>query len=62
MTLTADGLHLWHELATPKIRAYYEQALAGFSVEDVSHALHYLVKILDNMAAIDAASEAHTAG
>ena len=33
--------------------ASYEQALEGFSVNDMAHTLHYLLKMLDNMQRID---------
>ena len=51
--LTALGRQHWHERALPRIGDYYEEAVAGLSVEDMSHALHYLVRLLDNMTAID---------
>ena len=54
VTMTETGRHVWRVRALPKIRAYYEQALADFSVDDTAHALHYLLKILDNMSRIDA--------
>ena len=53
VTMTDSGRHVWEELALPKIRAYYEQILGGFSVEDVTHTLHYLLKMLENMQRID---------
>jgi hypothetical protein len=37
----------------PKIRAYDEQAPAGFSIYDLTHALHYLLKMLGNMQQLD---------
>ena len=40
-------------LAQPKIRAYYEEILADFSINDTAHALHYLLKILENMKRLD---------
>ena len=40
-------------LAQPKIRAYYEEILADFSINDTTHALHYLLKILENMKQLD---------
>lgn len=55
VTMTASGRHVWQDLAQPKIRAYYEQALDGFSVNDMAHALHYLLKIVENMQRIDSA-------
>jgi len=59
VTMTDSGRHVWHALALPKIRAYYAQALAGFSVNDLTHTLHYLLKILDNMQRLD---DEHAAG
>lgn len=53
VTMTASGRHVWEVLALPKIRAYYEQILGGFSIEDVTHTLHYLLKMLENMERID---------
>src|SRR5512137_2941954 len=44
--MTDSGRHVWQVLAQPKIRAYYEQILADFSINDVTHTLHYLLKIL----------------
>ena len=41
------------ELAQPKIKAYYEQALQDFSMGDMAHTLHYFLKLLDNMEKID---------
>jgi hypothetical protein len=41
-------------LAQPKIRAYYERILSDFSLNDMTHTLHYLLKILDNMQQLDA--------
>ena len=54
VTMTEPGLHVWQVLAQPKIRAYYERILADFSTNDVTHALHYLLKILENMQQLDA--------
>ena len=38
----------------PKIHAYYDEILADFSVNDITHTLHYLLKILENMQRLDA--------
>lgn len=54
VTMTATGRRVWQQRALPKIRAYYENILTDFSVNDLSHTLHYLLKILDNMGRIDA--------
>ena len=53
VTMTERGRHVWHDLAQPKIRAYYEQVLADFSVNDAAHALHYLLKILHSVQRLD---------
>ena len=52
--MTDSGRHVWQVLAQPKIRAYYDEILGDFSVNDVTHTLHYLLKILENMERIDA--------
>ena len=54
VTMTDSGRHVWQVLALPKIHAYYEQILADFSVNDVTHTLHYLLKMLENMQRLDA--------
>jgi DNA-binding MarR family transcriptional regulator len=53
VTMTASGRHVWQDLALPKIHGYYEAILADFSVNDVTHTLHYLLKILENMQRLD---------
>ncbi|WP_298281027.1 MarR family winged helix-turn-helix transcriptional regulator [Acidocella sp.] len=53
--ITAAGRAVWAGSAQPKIAAYYEQALEDFSLSDMSHTLHYFMKLLDNMQEIDAA-------
>jgi DNA-binding MarR family transcriptional regulator len=53
VALTPAGRKLWAKEAQPKIRAYYEQALAQFSVGDLAHTLHYLMKLLENMERLD---------
>ena len=54
VTMTDSGRHVWQVEALPKIHAYYGQALDGFSVNDVTHTLHYLLKLLENMQRVDA--------
>src|SRR4030095_6967481 len=49
VTMTESGRHVWQVLARPKIHAYYDEILADFSINDVTHTLHYLLKILENM-------------
>lgn len=53
VTMTASGRHAWRVLAQPKIRAYYEQVLGDFSVNDMAHMLHYLLRMLENMERLD---------
>ena len=51
----ASAIRLFEQnLALPKIHAYYGQILADFSVNDVTHTLHYLLKMLENMKRLDA--------
>jgi DNA-binding MarR family transcriptional regulator len=53
VTMTESGRHVWQVEALPKIYAYYGEVLAGFSVNDVTHTLHYLLKLLENMQRVD---------
>ncbi|MGH8821927.1 MAG: MarR family winged helix-turn-helix transcriptional regulator [Rhodoferax sp.] len=53
VTMTESGRHVWLIEAQPKIYAYYEQVLTGFSVNDITHTLHYLLKVLENMQHVD---------
>jgi DNA-binding MarR family transcriptional regulator len=53
VTMTRSGRHVWQDLALPKIHAYYEQILEDFSINDVTHTLHYLLKMLENMQRLD---------
>jgi DNA-binding MarR family transcriptional regulator len=53
VTMTESGSNVWNVKARPKIHAYYEQALDGFSTNDLTHTLHYLLKLLDNMKRLD---------
>ena len=52
--MTDSGRHVWQVLAQPKILAYYEEILADFSINDLTHTLHYLLKMLGNMQRLDA--------
>lgn len=54
VTMTESGRHVWQVLAQPKILAYYDEILTDFSINDVTHTLHYLLKILENMQRLDA--------
>lgn len=51
--MTDSGRHVWVHKALPKIHAYYEQALDEFSMGDLTHTLHYLMKLLENMQRLD---------
>ncbi len=62
VTLTESGREVWMVQAQPKIHDYYEQALAGFSVSDITHSLHYLLKLLDNMKRLDGDEEPDQTG
>ncbi len=54
--MTDSGRVVWLVKAQPKIHAYYEQALDDFSMGDLTHTLHYLLKLLDNMQQLDQVS------
>jgi uncharacterized protein YaaN involved in tellurite resistance len=51
--MTKSGQHVWHVLAQAKIRAYCEQILADFSISDITHVLHDLLKLLENTQRVD---------
>lgn len=51
--MSPEGQQVWTERALPKIRAYYERILVDFSTNDLTHTLHYLLKMLDNMKQVD---------
>ncbi|WP_239024284.1 MarR family winged helix-turn-helix transcriptional regulator [Ramlibacter humi] len=53
--MTTAGRQVWQRKALPKIHGFYEQALDGFSTNDMVHAVHYLLKMLENMQKIDGA-------
>ena len=53
VTMTESGRKVWLVDALPKIHAYYDQVLDGFSINDVTHTLHYLLQILENMQRVD---------
>ncbi len=57
VTMTAGGHQLWEQQALPKIHRYYQRATAGLSDDDLTHALHYLLRVLDNMNAIDSSAD-----
>ncbi|OWW20791.1 MarR family winged helix-turn-helix transcriptional regulator [Noviherbaspirillum denitrificans] len=53
ITMTESGKAVWNSQAVPRIHEYYEKALADFSVGDMTHSLHYLLKLLENMKRLD---------
>jgi DNA-binding MarR family transcriptional regulator len=55
LRLTDTGRQRWHDRALPLIHDYYSQATAGLSIDDMAHALHYLIRLLDNMTDLDGA-------
>ncbi len=59
--MTAAGRQVWQRKALPKIHAFYEQALDGFSVNDMVHTVHYLLRMLENMERIDRPDESKAA-
>ena len=56
VTMTASGRKVWTQDALPRIHEYYEGALDEFSMGDLSHTLHYLLKLLENMQRLDDAA------
>ncbi len=53
VTMTDSGRQVWLVEAQPKIYRYYDEALAGFSIYDLTHTLHYLLQLLENMQRVD---------
>jgi DNA-binding MarR family transcriptional regulator len=53
ITLTPQGRKVWAQDALPKIYDYYDKVLTDFSSSDMTHTLHYLLKLLDNMKKVD---------
>ncbi|MBV8620283.1 MAG: MarR family transcriptional regulator, partial [Curvibacter sp.] len=49
VSMTPEGREVWTQRAQPKIRDYYARVLQDFSMGDLTHSLHYLLKLLDNM-------------
>jgi DNA-binding MarR family transcriptional regulator len=60
VTITESGHEVWNLKALPKIHAYYGQTLDGFSTNDLTHTLHYLLKLLDNMKRLDGDGESES--
>lgn len=57
VTMTEPGRRVWQKQAIPKIHDYYDKVLADFSINDTTHVLHYMLKILENMKRVDEAQE-----
>ena len=57
ITMTTEGRRVWEREALPKIKNYYEAALVNFSTNDLTHMVHYLLKLLGNMESIDSSEE-----
>lgn len=53
VSISDDGRQVWVNEALPKIYGYYDQVLHGFSVNDLTHTLHYLLQLLENMQRVD---------
>ncbi|MFO1312816.1 MAG: MarR family transcriptional regulator [Burkholderiales bacterium] len=53
VAMTPSGRRLWEKRALPKIQAYYEGILADFSINDTTHMLHYLLRMLESMERVD---------
>jgi DNA-binding MarR family transcriptional regulator len=53
VSISDDGRQVWLKEALPKIYGYYDQVLDGFSVNDITHTLHYLLQLLENMQRVD---------
>lgn len=51
--MTEHGRHVWVVQALPKIQNFYESALTEFSLGDITHTLHYLLRLLENMERLD---------
>ena len=54
VVMTAHGQDIWQVQAQDKIHAYYEAVLGDFSVTDMAHTLHYLIRMLESMDRVDA--------
>ena len=54
VSMTPEGRTLWQAEALPKIHGYYAQVLEGFSINDTTHSLHYMLRLLENMQKVDA--------
>jgi len=60
VTMTEAGRVTWEERARPKIHRFYEQALGDMSTSDMTHTLHYLLRLLENMKRLDDEADGDT--
>lgn len=51
--LTPAGSEAWHERALPSIHSFYDGAAQGLSLDDMTHVVHYLARLIENMSALD---------
>jgi DNA-binding MarR family transcriptional regulator len=51
--MTDEGREAWRNEALPKIHAYYEAAVSDFSLADLTHLAHYMMKLLDGLERMD---------
>lgn len=54
IAMTPWGREVWERRALPQIHRFYGRAIDGFTEDDLTHTLHYLLELLDNMTTIDA--------
>jgi DNA-binding MarR family transcriptional regulator len=54
VTMTPSGLPCLAGARTAQDQRRYEQILGDFSINDVTHTPHYLLKMLENMQRLDA--------
>ncbi len=62
ISMTASGRKVWCEEAIPRIHEYYDRTLDEFSMGDITHMLHYLLKLLENMKVLDNEHQAEETG
>jgi DNA-binding MarR family transcriptional regulator len=51
--LTEHGRQTFEHDASPLIEKFYDTAASGLSIEGMSHAIHYIMTLLENMEALD---------
>ena len=60
--LTKHGRHTFEHDASPLIEKFYDTAASGLSIEGMSHAIHFIMTLLENMEALDESQRAANAG